>query len=105
MGAIRKAISPSGLAIITVRPIEFWDFKQAIPQEERESLKDLHRKGMVAFYPDDGKAYDLNGKPSKYGHTSFPLAALEEKFPDWTIVRCGITLVDQYQMFVVLRPT
>ncbi len=104
MGAIRKAIRPDGLAIITVRPVEFWDFKQDIPREQREALKDRHRSGMVAFYPHDGKANDLDGKPSKYGHTSMPLAAVEAKFRGWAVVRFGTTLADPYQVFVVLRP-
>jgi SAM-dependent methyltransferase len=104
MSAIRRAIRPNGLAIITVRPIEYWDFNKTISQDERDALKDLHKKGMVAFYPHDGKVNDSDGKPSNYGHTSIPLAVLEEKFPGWTVVRGGNTLADPYQTFVVMRP-
>jgi SAM-dependent methyltransferase len=104
MSAIRRAIKPTGLAIVTVRPIEFWDFKKAIPESEREPLKTLHKKGLVAFYPQNGKPIDMDGNPSKYGDTSIPIATLEAKFPGWAIVRCGNTLVDPYQICVVLRP-
>lgn len=104
MSAIRKATKPNGLAIVTVRPIEFWDYKKAVPDAEREKMKALHRNGLVAFYPQDGKANEPDGSLSKYGDTTIPLSILEAKFPGWAIVRCGNTLIDSYQIFVVLRP-
>ena len=104
MNAIRKAIKPDGLAIITVRPIEFWDYNPGLPEEVGKSMKMLHAFDEIAFYPSGGKSHDANGRPVAYGDTSIPLSIIERKFPGWSVVRAGVTMVDIYQIFVLLRP-
>lgn len=96
MAAIRKSITPEGVAIISVRPLEFWDFHQRLPADVRQDLHAAHLAGDVAFYP--------AGNSKNYGDTSIPLNLLPTLFPGWEIVRSGTTMIDPYQVFVVLRP-
>ena len=97
MSAIRKATKLGGLAIISVRPIEFWDFNKKIPEQHRARLKAEHGRGYVAFYPAGGSEKELN-----YGDSSIPLDGFENRFPGWSVLRTGTFFVDPYQLFVVL---
>ena len=96
MGAIRKAIKPDGLAIISLRPAEFWDFNQKLPMAARRALRAAHDQHGIAFHASD--------ETSDYGDTSVPLSIFAAKFPGWSILRAGVTMADGYQMLVVLRP-
>jgi SAM-dependent methyltransferase len=94
MSAIRQKMMPDGIAIISVRPVEFWDFNQTIPLADRNSLRKRHEDNKVAFHP-------IN---ENYGDTSIPLSRFPDLFPGWEIARSGATFVDPYQVFVALRP-
>jgi 2-polyprenyl-3-methyl-5-hydroxy-6-metoxy-1,4-benzoquinol methylase len=99
MRAIRKAIKPDGLAVITLRPAEFWDFNLKLPMAARRALRAAHEQHSIAFHA----GADDSGR-SDYGDTSIPLSIFAAKFPGWSILRAGVAMADGYQMLVVLRP-
>lgn len=103
MREIRQVLKPAGIAIITIRPPEFWDYYESISATHREALKEEQQRGRVAFYPANGKESDSTGQLVTYGDTGIPLDRLESLFQGWKILRAGTTLVDPYQVFVVLK--
>jgi SAM-dependent methyltransferase len=103
MQAIRKSLKPGGLAIITVRPIETWDTTKQYTDEQVGHLRREHLAGRVAFIPPVGMEIDNEGNPSHYGDSSMPLETLEAVFPGWSIRKAGSTIVDPYQILVVLE--
>ena len=103
MASIRKATKDGGLAVISVRPIEYWDYLQSLSVDLKARMKELHRRDQVAFYPANGEPRDAAGREAGYGATSIPLNIVERLFPGWEILKAGATLVDPYQIFVVLR--
>jgi len=99
LGAFRKRISPDGLAIITIRPPEFWPFIGARRNADYSELAQAHRSVGFAF---------LNANPdvpdAAYGDVSMSEAYLAEKFPEWQVARIGHDPIDPYQVLVCLRP-
>ena len=82
--------------MITVRPVEIWDWHKRIPDGDKKRLRAEHEAGRFAFYPSsDG---------SDYGDASIPLELLPQIFEGWTILRSGALLGDPYQITVTLLP-
>lgn len=104
MNAVYRAIKPDGIAIITVRPAEFWDFNTKIPELERKKLSHTHLQNLVAFYPHGGQRKDSQGHEAVYGDTSIPPEIIENLFHGWKILNIGATFIDSQQIFIALRP-
>lgn len=112
LGAIRKSIQRDGLLVITVRPLEFWEFAKdeigglsSNPQRPNiltaAELRDIHNKKGFAFQPHDRTAIDGD---ITYGDTSVSFEWLENNCPDWKIVGIDRSMSDRYQIYVFLKP-
>jgi 2-polyprenyl-3-methyl-5-hydroxy-6-metoxy-1,4-benzoquinol methylase len=99
LNAMRRRISDDGLVIITVRPLEYWSQVAAKNKDDVSALIQAHEIKGYAFDPATS-----NEPKSNYGNASMTRAYLEEKLTDWKIVSMGNTLMDQYQVFVCLKP-
>jgi hypothetical protein len=95
---MRRNISAGGLAIITVRPEEFWAFAGKVQNVDFSPQIEQHRQAGFAFVA----AGEFS---SHYGDTSISREYLGDIAPGWEITRMGNTLVDAYQVVVCLRPT
>jgi hypothetical protein len=96
LAAMRARITPTGLAVISVRPVEIWEFLGNTLGQDYAHLAAVHEK--------DGMAYTPSEPGGDYGDISMSRAYLEAIAPGWEIVRMGATLVDPFQVFVTLRP-
>lgn len=100
---VRSHITETGLFIVTIRPIEFWDLrKSTVGSEQVSKIKTLHRDRGYAFLP-----LSLDGKPSDtYGEASisfeyFTELAEKEK---WRIACFDSDYQEPYQIMVALVP-
>jgi SAM-dependent methyltransferase len=96
LSAIRKRMQPNGLAIITVRPPEFWDYLATQRGRTYPSEMRAHNETGYAFIP--------STEGSNYGETSMTENYLKSIAHGWRIVRMGATLIDPMQVFVTLKP-
>ena len=97
VSTMRKYISPDGLAIITVRPLEFWTVFGQNKKADFSNLENQHRSRGFAYRPH-------SEREQNYGDTSISRNFLVSLAPGWEIMRMGNTLVDMYQVLVCLRP-
>lgn len=89
LGAIRRALRPDGLAVVTVRPIEYW---------ER-----LDAAGMVEAHRERGFAYTPHHPSTPhYGDASISLDYIA-RLPGWEMLAYEHP-IDSLQIAVVLRP-
>lgn len=104
MKAIHQATKSDGIAIITIRPVEFWsNHKNTLQKADIDQLISKHEEGF-SFHPHGGITIDKNGSPVDYGDTSIHVDAIEKIFPGWKVLSAGTTLADMEQVFVTLRP-
>ena len=96
---MRRRIADDGLAIITVRPVEMWDYLADRKKIDYSKQKAEHAAAGFSFLPADATA----ANPA-YGETSMSKEFIETNYPDWELWRIGATLADPYQTFVYLRP-
>ncbi len=101
LDTLRKFISPDGILMITIRPIEYWHTDTNIAENRRLTLEDDHRKKGFAFHPHD--RYSVDGDIT-YGDTSMTLEWIRDNFPDWEVVLSDRPLNDPYQIYLALRP-
>ena len=97
--AMRERIHDDGLLVITVRPIDFWDFAGESRWQDYSGLSAQHRERGFAFLPADPSA----DNPT-YGDTSMSREYLESHAKGWAIAKMGRTLTDPYQVFLCLKP-
>jgi len=94
--AIRRSLKPGGIAILTIRPVEYWTVGgQKFRASEAEKLIDEHYRNEIAFTPHDYSA------DAQYGDTT-----IDPKFfvrPGWEICGYDTTLFDPYQISIILR--
>ena len=91
-----------GVLIITIRPVEFWDYRDShigmkLKQNEVNDLKTAHHKTNYAFRSQP------SGIDSGYGDTSMSIEWIKNNLPE-----CNINLIDYsdkdiYQTYVCLQ--
>jgi len=99
LAAMRRRIARDGLAIISVRPIEFWDYLAEQKNTDHSTQMAEHAAAGFSFLPAGGIAVR-----AAYGDTSMSTEFIETNYPDWELLRMGATLADPFQTFVYLRP-
>lgn len=103
LAAIRRHIKLSGVACITIRPIEYWRVVHADQNEAWLAEKEAaHRKGF-AFWPHNLPPIDGD---VTYGDTSMTMEWLEELCGQlgWQIAATDRSIDDPVQRYVFLRP-
>ncbi|HEX4999894.1 MAG TPA: class I SAM-dependent methyltransferase [Terriglobia bacterium] len=100
---IRSRIHPDGLAVITIRPVEYWRaHREALPFGETiESLIRTHEESGFAFAPHNRLPIDGD---ITYGDTSISLDYISQEWSGWVIEGVETLPVDPYQTIVLLRP-
>lgn len=102
LSALRRVIKPDGLAVITIRPVEYWDYhRDFLVGYHRELLKASHDRTGFAFMPHNREA--VNGEVT-YGDTSISFDYLNDRHSDWKIAGYDYNLIDPYQLIVFLAP-
>jgi trans-aconitate methyltransferase len=100
MAALRKAIAPNGVLLITVRPQTYWDVAP-LDDANRARLRKLHMTEGFAFVPHQRETVD--GEVT-YGDTSMTNDYIEQRWQDWRIVKTAINERDPLQRLVFLLP-
>jgi SAM-dependent methyltransferase len=102
LDTLRAQLSPNGLLVITIRPIEYWQIDNSINKDEAEKLMEQHRHTGFAFRPHAIAAVDGD---ITYGDTSMTLEYLTERFPSLKIAKIERSLDDPWQILVFMRPS
>lgn len=104
LSSLRKVISPDGLLVITVRPVEFWSHaaKGSLSDrtEEVRVARDEHYRSGFAFVPQ----LSAGSRAQHYGDSSLTLDWLSSEIDGWEIVAVDRALNDSLQRYVFLRP-
>ena len=102
LAAIRTRMTPRSLLAITIRPVEYWGFNNALDKGyTAEQLTDTHRRTGYAFFPHNRAPID--GEVT-YGDTSMSLDYIATSWTDWEIVGIDHNSIDGLQVLVFLRP-
>ncbi|MEI9927074.1 MAG: class I SAM-dependent methyltransferase [Sphingomonas sp.] len=96
LAAMRKRVAPDGIAVITLRPAEFWPY---LAQQRGRDYPE-----QTARHAADGYAFVPASDGANYGDTSMSEAYLKRIAEGWEIARMGVSFIDPYQVFVTLRP-
>src|SRR5207244_3068747 len=78
---LRRHISPRGLLVITVRPVEYWDIS-GLTADQRVAAKQQHRGTGFAFVPHNWLPI---GGDLPYGDTSIAIPWLKQNFSQWRV--------------------
>lgn len=99
---LRERISPRGLLIVTIRPLEWWHVHTGWDKQYSASqLIDAHNRHGFAFFPHNRAPIDGD---VTYGDTSISLDYIKARWTDWEVVGIDHNRGDYYQMLVLLRP-
>ena len=101
LNTLRKYISADGVLMISVRPIEYWQFDQNVPESLKPELEASHRSSGFAYCPHHREPIDGD---VTYGDTTIAVAWLQDNLPDWEVVLLDRPLIDPYQIYLALRP-
>jgi SAM-dependent methyltransferase len=101
---LKKYMSEDGVLVITIRPIEYWEFWRkhilANPNDsEAKLLAEQHRKSGFAFSPHNREKIDGD---ITYGDTSMSLDYIAENFVGLTVQRIELNELDSMQLLVFL---
>jgi hypothetical protein len=96
---LASQISDDGLLVITIRPVEYWHHHQPMEDRVRQDLVACHRSIGFAFAPHNRQRVDGD---VTYGDTSIALDWLQKRIPALRIRRVDHSLVDPYQIIVML---
>jgi SAM-dependent methyltransferase len=98
LAAIRKAIAPDGLFVCTVRPVEFWPYIDKVRKTKNaEQLYKQHLTEGFAYLPHSGPEGET------YGDSSIAFDYFIR--PGWKMVGYDWSMLDPYQVSVILRPS
>lgn len=101
MKTLRKYVRDDGLAVVTIRPVEYWLHDKHASEPDRRRLQMLHRQTGFAFLPHNRPAVDGD---ITYGDTSMTLEWLSAHCPEWVVQAIDRSLDDPAQIYVFLRP-
>ncbi|MBZ0290954.1 MAG: class I SAM-dependent methyltransferase, partial [Anaerolineae bacterium] len=102
---LRRHITDDGLFVITVRPVEYWQFvgsQGQLTSEEVEELVQSHNTTGYSFKPHNNRPDELGG--GLYGDCTYSLEYIEEHWPEWKIVKVDRNFSDYLQVYVYLQP-
>lgn len=102
LSALRQRINPDGVLVITLRPVEYWDFEKRVSTQEKAALIAHHERDGFAFWPHK-KREPVDGDIT-YGDTSMTIDYVGRSFPDWRVLRYDRSLRDPYQILLFLEP-
>lgn len=94
LDAFRRNIKQNGIIIITIRPVEFWDYYEKTKGIDCSHLIKEHERRGFAYLPGT----------KEYGDCTMSIDYLRDKFPNWNVIKFGRPLTDPYQLYVCLRP-
>jgi SAM-dependent methyltransferase len=101
---LRSYISPDGLLVITIRPIEYWSFACRQLGREKSATDELERRHRTSgFAFDPHRRAPIEGEVT-YGDTSMTLDWLESHACGWRVECIDRSLEDPLQIYVFLRP-
>jgi SAM-dependent methyltransferase len=98
---LRNYVTPDGVLVITIRPLEYWWDDPNVPGEMKLDLVAAHKSAGYAFLP---HAVGGQAREVTYGDTSMTIEWLKANIPDWDVALIDHPLLDPYQIYVVLRP-
>ena len=94
-------LESSGLLVITIRPVEYWNIDQNARQlGVVDQQISLHKQNGFSFLPHPRPAVDGD---ITYGDTSMSLNWIKATFPKAKIVGVDRSLSDPFQVYVFLR--
>lgn len=103
LDTLRDYVSPDGLLVITVRPIEYWSHHEDARKPGRlDELVNQHRREGFVFVPHNWAPIDGD---IVYGDTSISMAWLRANLNAWTIAGTDRSLEDSLQRYVYLKPS
>jgi SAM-dependent methyltransferase len=102
LAASRRYINPAGVMVITIRPVEYWNFnQQAIGASNVAPLEARHRSDGFAFSPHNRAPVDGD---VTYGDTSMTTNWISANVPGWKIAGIDRSIDDSLQIYVFLLP-
>lgn len=102
MSSLRERISPQGLAVVTIRPIEYWDVHPASQSlVDAKKMKETHLATGFAFTPHLRAPIDGD---VAYGDASMTLGYIGMNWAGWSVAGESPCASDPYQQIVFLRP-
>jgi SAM-dependent methyltransferase len=94
--AIRKAMTPGGIFIATIRNVEVWPhLNQSRGTNAYSVLIDAHNEGRFGYVPHNGPEGET------YGDSAVPLSFFDR--PGWSLAGYDSSLIDPFQVSVILR--
>lgn len=99
LGTLMSHLSENGLLVITIRPVEYWSHHQPMEDRVRRDLASCHRSIGFAFAPHNRQKIDGD---VTYGDTSMTLEWLQERVPESRIRRVDRSLIDPFQIIVMI---
>ncbi len=97
---LRDYIHSTGLLVITVRPIDFWQIVGRIPEADRQAQVAIHQRDGFAYVPDSFPV--INGEVI-FGDTTLTPEWLERSHPYWR-VEAYDRGIDPWQTVLMLTP-
>lgn len=98
--AMRGAIAPEGMLVVTVRPSPFWNIARLQSEERRAHFIAHHAEHGWAFNPHAGEG----AREMDYGDTTISIDHIRETWRDWRVEHVGWRAGDDMQIRVFLRP-
>jgi SAM-dependent methyltransferase len=96
-----RHLESSGLLVITIRPVEYWNIHQNARQlGVVDQQISLHKQNGFSFLPHSRSAVDGD---ITYGDTSMSLNWIKATFPKAEIVGVDRSLDDPFQVYVFIR--
>lgn len=94
---LRKHIKQGGLLVITVRPMEYWS------AAHQPNLSGTDPAPLIDKHLKEGFAFLQSKDEPTWGDASISREYLSG-LPGWRLVKMGRSLIDPYQVVVLLRP-
>lgn len=102
MSSLRRRVSPDGLAVITIRPLKYWDAHD--PSQNLANIakmKQSHLSYGYAFTPHVRAPIDGD---ITYGDTSMTVDYIAKNWAGWSVATEKSNAADPYQQLVFLKP-
>lgn len=99
LDVLTEALSDTGVLVITIRPVEYWQYHAGLSAKEISSLEEAHARRGFAFRPHNRAPVDGD---VTYGDTSVSLDYLANTFPRLKLRKLERSLDDPYQLVLFL---
>ena len=100
LAAIAPVIRSDGLLVLTIRPREYWAIHDETSALEKAALLRAHDETGFAFRPHNRPPIDGD---VTFGDTTMNIETLEEHCPLWKVVGYDWSLLDPFQLIVLLQ--